>query len=96
MGNKSRGLNSGKRLKERRKKHRWQSTKFKRRMLNLKAKSDPLGGVSQARAIVLEKSQVEMVRYRSIEESTGPFLLGGLAALSLELLLSATLVVRVP
>jgi Ca-activated chloride channel family protein len=44
----------------------------------------------------LEKSQVEMVRYRSIEESTGPFLLGGLAALALELLLSATLVVRVP
>ena len=59
MGKKSRGLNSGKRLKQRRKKHRWQDQEFKRRALNLKAKSDPLGGVSQAKAIVLEKSQVE-------------------------------------
>jgi len=44
----------------------------------------------------LEKSQVEMVRYRSLDESTRPFLLAGLSALALELLLSATLVVRVP
>ncbi|MCG2717870.1 MAG: 30S ribosomal protein S12 [Nanoarchaeota archaeon] len=43
----------------RRKAHRWLSNKFKRRALNLKAKSDPLRGVPQAKAIVLEKSQVE-------------------------------------
>lgn len=59
MGNKSRGLFTGKKLKMRRKKHRWQHNKFKRRVLNLKAKSDPLKGVPQAKAIVLEKSQVE-------------------------------------
>lgn len=59
MGNKSRGLLTGKKLKMRRKKHRWQDIKFKRRALNLKAKSDPLKGVPQAKAIVLEKSQVE-------------------------------------
>ncbi|MBU4501963.1 MAG: 30S ribosomal protein S12 [Nanoarchaeota archaeon] len=59
MGNKSRGLMTGKKLKMRRKAHRWLSNKFKRRALNLKAKSDPLRGVPQAKAIVLEKSQVE-------------------------------------
>ena len=59
MGNKSRGLFTGKKLKMRRKKHRWQDVKYKRKALNLKAKSDPLKGVPQAKAIVLEKSQVE-------------------------------------
>ena len=59
MGNKSKGLFTGKKLKMRRKKHRWQSVKYKRRALNLKSKSDPLKGVPQAKAIVLEKSQVE-------------------------------------
>jgi Ca-activated chloride channel family protein len=44
----------------------------------------------------LETSRVEMVRYRSLEESTRPFLLAGLAALALELLLSATIAVRAP
>ena len=59
MGNKTRGLNTAKRLKSKRHVFRWADKRFKRRMLSLKAKSDPLGGVSQARAIVLEKSQVE-------------------------------------
>jgi len=59
MGNKGRGLGCGKKLKLRRKKHRWQDEMYKRRILKLKARSDPLKGVPQAKAIVLEKSQVE-------------------------------------
>ena len=59
MGNKARGLNAGKRLKHRRKVARWQNKWYIKRMLNLKRKSDPLEGAPQAKAIVLEKSQVE-------------------------------------
>ncbi len=59
MGNKSRGLFAGKKLRMKRKRHRWQDDKYKRRILDLKAKSDPLKGVPQAKAIVLEKAQVE-------------------------------------
>lgn len=59
MGNKSRGLFAGKKLRMNRKVHRWQDAKYKRRILKLKIKSDPLKGVPQAKAIVLEKSQVE-------------------------------------
>ncbi|MEO8452755.1 MAG: VWA domain-containing protein [Gemmatimonadota bacterium] len=44
----------------------------------------------------MEKSQVEMVSYRSAEETTRPFIIVALAALAIELLLSATLVVRAP
>ena len=53
------GLNSGKKLKLNRKKFRWASPRYVRRVLDLKAKSDPLEGASQARAIVLEKRQIE-------------------------------------
>lgn len=59
MANKSRGLNAGKKLKKRRKKSRWQNQVYKRRKLNLKKRSDPLEGSSQAKAIVLEKVQLE-------------------------------------
>ena len=59
MGKKSKGLNAGNKLMQRRKKNRWKYQYYKRRMLNLKAKSDPLKGASQAKAIVLEKRQVE-------------------------------------
>ena len=59
MGNKSRGLNAGNKLRERRKVSRWHSKKFIRRARNLKKKSDPLEGASQARGIVLEKIQLE-------------------------------------
>ena len=59
MGNKSRGLNAGKRLKQRRKRNRWKNKWFVRKAKNLKAKSDPLGGASQAKGIVLEKVQLE-------------------------------------
>jgi len=59
MGNKSHGLNAGKKLKQRRKSSRWHNKRYIRRVLNLKAKSDPLRGSSQAKAIVLEKTQRE-------------------------------------
>ncbi len=59
MAKKARGLNAGKRLKMRRKKSLWLSKKYVKRTLNLKKKSDPLGGASQAKGIVLEKIQLE-------------------------------------
>lgn len=59
MGKKSKGINAGKKLKDRRKKHRIKDQWFKRRVLHLKQKSDPLKGSHQARAIVLEKVQKE-------------------------------------
>ena len=59
MGNKSRGLNAGKRLRERRKKGRWHYGPYIRRILRLKERSDPLEGASQAKGIVLEKVQRE-------------------------------------
>ncbi len=59
MSKKSRGLNAGKKLKDRRDKLKWKDAWYKRKILKLKAKSDPLGGVSQAKGIVLEKTQVE-------------------------------------
>ena len=59
MGNKSKGLNAGKKLKKRRQHFRWNDKYYARKILNLKAKSDPLKGASQAKGIVLEKSQRE-------------------------------------
>ena len=59
MGNKSRGLGSGKKLKARRKKSRWLDRWYTRRVRKLKQKADPLKGSSQAKAIVLEKVQLE-------------------------------------
>ncbi len=53
------GLKSAmKKLKDR-KKFRWKSRKFKVRVLNLYAKSDPLAGANQANGIVLKKVQKE-------------------------------------
>ncbi len=59
MGKKSKGLGSGKKLKNRRKKFRWNSKTFIKRTLKLKERSDPLEAASQAKAIVLEKVQRE-------------------------------------
>jgi len=44
----------------------------------------------------LEKTPVSMTHYTNYDEATRPFVLAGLLALALELLLDATLVVRVP
>ena len=59
MANKSRGLNAAVKLLKRRKKFRMNDKRYVRRKFKLKLKSDPLEGSPQARAIVLEKRQVE-------------------------------------
>ena len=59
MGKKSRGLGSGKKLKNRREKFRWNNKNYVKRALGLKKKADPLGGSSQAKGIVIEKYQKE-------------------------------------
>ena len=59
MGKKASGINAGTKLIKRRIKSLWQSTKYKKRVLGLRKKADPLGGASQAKGIVLEKVQLE-------------------------------------
>jgi small subunit ribosomal protein S12 len=59
MGKKARGLGSAKKLKRRGSENRWHSKLYRRKTLDLKSKSDPLGGASQAKGIILEKVQVE-------------------------------------
>lgn len=59
MGNKSTGINACKQLQRRRTKSRWQKKNYAKRVLNLRKKSDPLAGASQAKGIVLEKVQLE-------------------------------------
>ena len=53
------GINAAFKLKKNRKKFRWKSRAYIKRMLKLKEKSDPLEGAHQARGIVLEKVQLE-------------------------------------
>ena len=59
MGKKSRGLNTPKQLKRRRRKGLWSSRAYIQRTLDLRAKSNPLGRSPQAKGIVLEKVQIE-------------------------------------
>ena len=59
MGKKTSGINAGKKLQKRRNKGNWQDRKYVRKTLDLKTKSDPLRGSSQAKGIVLEKIQLE-------------------------------------
>ena len=59
MARKTRGLFAGKKLREHHRKYRWYNRVFKRSHLNLKEKTDPLKGSSQARGIVLEKVGIE-------------------------------------
>ncbi len=53
------GLYNARKLAKDRQKQRWKDRAYKRRILKLKEKSDPLEGSSQARGIVLEKVQIE-------------------------------------
>ena len=55
----ARGLFTARKLKNDRKAFRWSSRYYKRRMLHLKEKSDPLEGAPQARGLVLEKVGIE-------------------------------------
>jgi len=59
MSKKSKGLNSAKRLSNRRKGARWHYKWFVKRAEHVKKKHDPLGGASMASGIVLEKVQLE-------------------------------------
>jgi small subunit ribosomal protein S12 len=54
-----RGEFAARSLENKRQKLRWKDINYKRRMLKLDVKSDPLEGAPQARAIVLEKVPVE-------------------------------------
>jgi len=53
------GLFAARKLRRKRMKFRWSQREFKRRMLDLKRKYDPLEGAPMARGIVLEKVGVE-------------------------------------
>ena len=59
MGKKSNGINAANKLQKRRNVSRWKDRLYVKRALNLKKKSDPLRGSSQAKGIVLEKLQLE-------------------------------------
>ncbi len=59
-GSKSpKGLFAARKLIKKRQKFRWSKPDYKRRMLKLKKKFDPLEGAPQARGIVIEKVGVE-------------------------------------
>ncbi len=53
------GLYTARKLAEDRKRFRWSDRYYKRRMLRLKEKNDPLEGSPQARGIVIEKVGIE-------------------------------------
>ncbi|MFX1506959.1 MAG: 30S ribosomal protein S12, partial [Promethearchaeota archaeon] len=54
-----RGEFAASKLLRKRKKFRWKSTTYKRKVLRLKEKFDPLEGAPQARGIVIEKVGIE-------------------------------------
>jgi len=53
------GLYTARKLMANRKKLRWSDRYFKKRMLHLRERSDPLEGTAQGRGIVLEKVGIE-------------------------------------
>jgi small subunit ribosomal protein S12 len=53
------GLYAARTLRRKRLRFKWSQREFKRRMLDLKRKTDPLEGAPRARGIVLEKVGVE-------------------------------------
>ncbi len=55
----ARGLHAARKLKKHRQRYRWSDRYYKRRMLRLREKSDPLEGAAQARGIVIEKVGIE-------------------------------------
>lgn len=55
----ARGLHAARQLKTNRQKRRWQDRYYKKRILHLKEKSDPLQGSAQGRGIVIEKVGIE-------------------------------------
>ncbi len=59
MSKGSRGEFAGRKLRRERQEFRWKDVDYKRRVLRLDEKADPLEGAPQGRAIVLEKVGVE-------------------------------------
>jgi len=59
VSKKSRGILAARKLRRTRQKFRWHYPEYKRRMMGLDYKVDPLEGAPQARGIVLEKVGVE-------------------------------------
>ncbi|MGQ0797134.1 MAG: 30S ribosomal protein S12, partial [Methanobacteriota archaeon] len=55
----ARGLFSARKLKRDRQTRRWSDRYYKRRVLHLKERSDPLEGAAQGKGIVLEKVAIE-------------------------------------
>jgi len=53
------GINAARKLSNGRQKLRWNDRYYKKRVLHLKEKSDPLEGTAQARGIVIEKVGIE-------------------------------------
>jgi small subunit ribosomal protein S12 len=53
------GINAARKLKKNRKNQRWSDRQYKKRVLHLKEKADPLEGTAQARGIVIEKVGIE-------------------------------------
>ena len=53
------GINAARKLKKDRQKHLWSDRKYKKRVLKLKEKSDPLEGTAQGKGIVIEKVGIE-------------------------------------
>jgi len=59
MAKKPAGEFTARKLRRNRRRLRWSDSKYKRRVLDLKRKTDPLEGAPQARGIVLEKVGIE-------------------------------------
>ncbi|MDP6459861.1 MAG: 30S ribosomal protein S12 [Candidatus Hydrothermarchaeota archaeon] len=59
MAKKATGEFAGRKLKNNRRQFRWNSPKYRSRVLRLKEKSNPLEGAPMARGIVLEKVGIE-------------------------------------
>ncbi|HOI18409.1 MAG TPA: 30S ribosomal protein S12 [Candidatus Woesearchaeota archaeon] len=59
MAKKPSGLFTAKKLISRRNESKWKDKAYVRKTLDLKKKSDPLKGASQAKGLVLEKIQLE-------------------------------------
>ena len=53
------GINAARKLKKARKNQLWNDRYYKKRVLHLKEKADPLEGTAQARGIVIEKVGIE-------------------------------------
>ncbi|HID25893.1 MAG TPA: 30S ribosomal protein S12 [Thermoplasmata archaeon] len=55
----AKGLHAARKIKKSKKKQIWSDRYFKKRVLRLKKKTDPLGGAPQGRGIVIEKVGIE-------------------------------------